>query len=157
MWKSFKEFIMRGSVVDLAVGIIIGSAFTAVVSSLVNDVLMPPVGLLLGSVDFAHLFAVLKAGEPGGPYQTLTAAQDAGAVTINYGLFINHIISFLIVGFATFLIVRGVNKLYLDKQRETEAPAEATTKSCPYCKQTIPIEAVRCPFCTSQLGAAEEM
>ncbi|MGD1993261.1 MAG: large-conductance mechanosensitive channel protein MscL [Anaerolineae bacterium] len=153
MWKDFREFAMRGNVIDLAIGIIIGSAFTTVVSSLVNDLLMPPIGLLLGNVDFAQLFAVIKAGDPTGPYTTLAAAQEAGAVTLNYGLFINNVITFLIVAFATFLIVRAMNKLYLEKQREeTAEPAEPTTKTCPYCKETIAIEAVRCSFCTSELG-----
>lgn len=152
MWKDFKEFAMRGNVIDLAIGIIIGSAFTTVVKSLVDDLLMPPIGLLLGDVDFAQLFAVIKAGTPAGPYTTLAAAQEAGAVTVNYGLFINNVITFLIVAFATFLIVRGMNKLYLEKQREkAEKPAEPTTKTCPYCKETVAIEAVRCPFCTSDL------
>ena len=152
MWKDFREFAMRGNVIDLAIGIIIGSAFTTVVNPLVNDLLMPPIGLLLGDVDFAQLFAVIKAGDPAGPYNTLAAAQEAGAVTLNYGLFINNVIIFLIVAFATFLIVRGVNKLYLEKQREkTEEPAEPTTKTCPYCKETIAVEAIRCSFCTSEL------
>lgn len=152
MWKDFREFAMRGNVIDLAIGIIIGSAFTTVVRSLVDDLLMPPIGLLLGDVDFAQLFAVIKAGDPAGPYNTLAAAQEAGAVTLNYGLFINNVIAFLIVAFAIFLIVRGVNKLYLKKQREkTEEPAEPTTKTCPYCKETIAIEAIRCSFCTSEL------
>lgn len=147
MFKEFKKFALRGNVVDLAVGIVIGSAFTAIVNSLVNDLLMPPIGLLLGGVDFENFFLTLKTGAPAGPYPTLADAQAAGAVTINYGLFINSIVSFLIVAIALFLIIRSVNRL----QREEEAPAEPTTKECPYCLSTIPLKATRCPHCTSQL------
>ncbi len=147
MFKEFKKFALRGNVVDLAVGIVIGSAFTAIVNSLVNDLLMPPIGLLLGGVDFENFFLTLKTGAPAGPYPTLADAQAAGAVTINYGLFINSIVSFLIVAIALFLIIRSVNRL----QREEEAPAEPTTKECPYCLATIPLKATRCPHCTSQL------
>jgi large conductance mechanosensitive channel len=151
MFEEFKKFVLRGNVLDLAVGVIIGAAFGAIVTSLVNDIIMPPVGLLLGRVDFSNLFIVLKAGEVAGPYATLAAAQEAGAVTMNYGLFINAIISFLIVALAIFLIVRAANRL----QREEEAPPpEPTTKECPYCATTIPIAATRCPNCTSELGAA---
>jgi large conductance mechanosensitive channel len=151
MFKEFKEFIMRGSVLDLAVGVVIGAAFGAVVASFVGDILMPPIGLLLGRVDFANLFAVLKGGDPMGPYATLADAQAAGAVTWNYGLFINTVIAFLITAFAIFLVVRAVNRL---RRKEEEAPPPApTTKSCPYCYTEIPIQATRCPHCTSQLGA----
>jgi large conductance mechanosensitive channel len=153
MWKEFREFALRGSVVDLAIGIIIGSAFTTIINSLVNDILMPPIGLLLGGVDFSDLLVVLQQGAPAGPYPSLAAAQAAGAVTLNYGLFINNIIVFLIVAFATFLLVRGMNRLYLDKQRG-EVDEEPTTKTCPYCAETIPVMASRCPRCTSQLEAA---
>lgn len=148
MFKEFKEFALRGNVIDMAVGIIIGAAFGTIVSSLVSDIIMPPIGLILGGVDFANFFALLKAGSPPGPYTSLTDAQAAGAVTINYGVFINSIISFLIVAFVMFLLIRGINRL----QKEEEAPpAEPTTKECPYCLSTIPIKATRCPHCTSDL------
>jgi len=142
MLKEFKEFAMRGNVVDMAVGIIIGGAFGTIVKSMVDNMLMPPVGLLLGGVDFSNLFAVLKSGSTPGPYATPAEAQAAGAVTINYGLFFNSVISFLIVAFALFLLIKGMNRL----QREKEAPpAEPTTKECRYCKSEIPLEATRCP------------
>jgi len=153
MLKEFRQFIMRGNVVDMAVGIIIGAAFGTIVTSLVSDVIMPPIGLLLGRVDFSNLFAVLKPGSPAGPYASLVDARAAGAVTINYGVFLMTIISFLIVAFAVFLIVRYVNRL----RREVEAPkteavpAAPTTKECPFCFSTIHIKARRCPNCTSQL------
>jgi large conductance mechanosensitive channel len=148
MLKEFKEFAMRGNVVDMAVGIIIGAAFGTIVKSLVSDVIMPPIGLLLGNVDFTNLFAVLKEGATAGPYAALTDAQAAGAVTINYGVFINTVISFIIVAFAVFLMIKSINQL----KRKEEAPAEPTTKDCPYCQTSIPIKATRCPHCTSQLG-----
>jgi large conductance mechanosensitive channel len=150
MIKEFKEFIVRGNVMDMAVGIIIGAAFGGIVGSLVNDVIMPPIGLLLGKVDFANLFAVLKQGATPGPYTSVAAAKAAGAVTLNFGLFINTIINFLIVGFAIFLLVKGVNQL----KRQKPAPAAApTTKDCPFCFSAIPIKATRCPNCTSELKA----
>jgi large conductance mechanosensitive channel len=146
--KEFKEFIMRGNVMDMAVGIIIGAAFGTIVNSLVKDVIMPPIGLLLGKVDFSNLFAVLKQGATPGPYPSVAAAQAAGAVTLNFGLFVNTIINFLIVGFAIFLLVKGVNQL----KRQKPAPAAApTTKDCPHCFTAIPIKATRCPNCTSEL------
>ncbi|MGV1101023.1 large conductance mechanosensitive channel protein MscL [Thiovibrio sp. JS02] len=149
MLKEFKEFAMKGNVVDMAVGIIIGGAFGTIVKSLVADVLMPPIGLLLGGVDFSDLFVTLKDGTAPGPYATLADAQTAGAVTINLGLFFNAVISFLIVAFAVFMLIKGINKL----KREKEAPpAEPTTKECPYCFSTIAIKASRCPNCTSALG-----
>ncbi len=148
MFKDFKEFAMRGNVVDMAVGIIIGAAFGTIVKSLVSDVIMPPIGLLLGNVDFEKLFAVLKQGATAGPYAALVDAQAAGAVTINYGVFINTIISFIIVAFAVFLLIRNINKL----KRKEEAPPEPTTKECTYCFSAIPIKATRCPHCTSQLN-----
>lgn len=148
MLKEFKEFALRGSVVDMAVGIIIGAAFGAIVNSLVNDVIMPPIGLLLGKVDFSNLFIVLKEGTQSGPYFSLAAAKAAGAVTLNIGLFINTIISFLIIALAVFLVIRQINKL----KRKAEQPAAApATKNCPYCFSSIPIQAVRCPYCTSNL------
>jgi large conductance mechanosensitive channel len=150
MLKEFKEFAMRGNVVDMAVGIIIGAAFGQIVTSLVNDVLMPPIGLLLGDVDFSNLFAVLKEGTVAGPYASLADAQAAGAVTLNYGVFVNTIISFVIVAFAVFLLIRSINRL----QRQEEAPpAKPTTKECPYCLSTIPLKATRCSHCTSELEA----
>ena len=149
MLQEFKKFAMRGNVVDMAVGIIIGAAFGTIVKSLVDDVIMPPIGLLLGNVDFSNLFIVLKQGSSAGPYDTLAIAREAGAVTINYGAFINTVISFLIVAFAVFLIIRSINKL---KAEEEAPPAEPTTKECPRCFSTIPIKAKRCGFCTSDLG-----
>jgi len=148
MFKEFREFALRGSVLDMAVGIIIGVAFGAIISSLVSDVLMPPIGLLLGRVDFSNLYLVLAAGKVAGPYASLAAAQQAGAVTLNYGLFINKIISFLIVAFALFMIIRSMNRL---KKKEVAVAAEPTTKECPFCFTQIPIKAVRCPNCTSEL------
>ena len=148
MLKEFKEFAMRGNVVDMAVGIIIGAAFGSIVASLVSDVIMPPIGLILGNVDFSNLFIVLKSGSVAGPYSSLSAAQEAGAVTINYGVFLNTILSFLIVAFAVFLLIRGINRL---KRKEEEPPAEPTTKECPYCFTTIAIKAIRCPNCTTEL------
>ena len=150
MLKEFKEFAMRGNVVDMAVGIIIGAAFGTIVKSLVADIIMPPIGLLLGNVDFSNLFIVLKQGATAGPFATIAEAQKAGAVTINYGIFANTIISFLIVAFAVFLLIRAINKL----QREEEAPPEEpTTKDCPHCLSTIPIKATRYGHCTSELSA----
>jgi len=151
MLKEFKEFAMRGNMVDLAVAFILGVAFGSIVKSLVSDVIMPPIGLLFGNVDFANLFIVLKEGSKVAPYASLADANAAGAVTINYGIFINTIISFLIVAFCMFLIVRNINRL----KREKEAPpAEPTTKECPYCLSTIHIKATRCPSCTSELKVA---
>ena len=148
MLKEFKEFAMRGNVVDMAVGIIIGAAFGTIVKSLVDDIIMPPIGLLLGNVDFSNLFAVIKAGKVIGPYETLAAAKAAGAVTINIGIFLNTIISFVIVAFSVFLIIKQLNAL---KKKEVAAPAVPTTKDCPFCLSTIPIKASRCPHCTSNL------
>jgi len=148
MFKEFKEFAMRGNVVDMAVGIIIGAAFGTIVKSLVSDILMPPLGLLMGNVDFSNLFIVIKGGSIPGPFLTLTEAQKAGAVTINYGLFINTVVSFIIVAFAIFMVVKGMNNL---KRREEAPPAAPTTKDCPRCFTAIPVKAVRCPNCTSEL------
>jgi large conductance mechanosensitive channel len=150
MIKEFKEFVMRGNVVDLAVGFIVGAAFSTIVKSLVSDIIMPPIGLLLGDVDFNNLFAVLEEGTIVGPYDTLAAAQEVGAVTINYGVFINTIISFIIVAFAVFLVIRYINRL----KRKEEAPKdEPTTKECTFCFSKIPIKASRCPNCTSELAS----
>jgi large conductance mechanosensitive channel len=152
MLQDFKAFVMRGNVIDMAVGIIVGVAFGLVVNSLVKDVIMPPIGLALGNVDFANLFAVLKEGATPGPYASLAAAQTAGAVTINYGVFINAIINLLIIAAAVFfLIVRPIAKLQARKKVEAPAPA---TKECPYCFTAIPIKASRCPNCTSALKTA---
>jgi len=151
MLKDFKAFAMRGNVVDMAVGIIIGGAFGTIVSSLVNDVLMPPIGMLLGNVDFSNLFVTLKQGATAGPYATVAAAAEAGAVTVNYGMFINAVVSFLIVAFAVFLLVRGIMQL---QRKEEVAPPPPDKKDCPYCLSTVAIKATRCPHCTSELKAA---
>ncbi len=147
MFKEFKEFAMKGNVVDMAVGIIIGAAFGAIVKSLVSDIIMPPVGILLGNVDFSNLFVVIKEGAAAGPYLSVADAQKAGAVTLNYGLFLNSIISFLIVAFAVFLVVKSINNL---RRQEVPPPAPAT-KECPHCLSAIPVKAVRCAHCTSDL------
>jgi large conductance mechanosensitive channel len=146
MLKAFKDFIMRGNVVDLAVGIIIGAAFGKIVSSLVNDVLMPPLGLILGKMDFSGLFINLS----GQAYPSLAAAKTAGAPTINYGIFINTIVDFLIVAAAIFFIVLQVDRL----RKRHEAPAAPNTKECPFCLSAIAIKATRCPHCTSDVKAA---
>jgi large conductance mechanosensitive channel len=147
MLKEFKEFAMRGNVLDMAVGIIIGAAFGKIITSFVNDILMPPIGLLLGKVDFSNLFLNLS----GKPYETLAAAKTASAPTLNYGLFLNTVIDFVIVAFAVFLLVRQVNRL----NRPAEAaPAAPTTRDCPYCLSSVALKATRCPHCTSELRAA---
>ena len=146
MIKEFKEFAMRGNVVDMAVGIIIGAAFGAIVKSLVDDVIMPPIGLVLGNVDFSNLFLVLKDGATAGPYPSLAEARKAGAVAMGYGAFINTIVSFMIVAFAVFMLVRAVNRL-----KSEPPPADPTTKECPYCVSVIAIKATRCPQCTSEI------
>ncbi len=151
MFKEFKEFAMRGNVLDMAVGIIIGAAFGTIVTSLVSDVIMPPIGLLLGNVDFSNIFAVLKEGKTAAPYASVAAAKAAGAVTMNMGIFINTIINFIIVAFAIFLLIRGINQL---KRKQEAPPAVPTTKECPYCIVSIPIKATRCPHCTSELKPA---
>jgi large conductance mechanosensitive channel len=154
MLKEFKEFIMRGNVVDMAVGIIIGVAFGTIVNSLVKDIIMPPISLALGRVDFSNLFVLLKSGkEVPPPYYTISEAQAAGAVTLNYGAFINYVFTFLIVAFAVFLLIRAINNM----RRRAEAPKAAaapTTKDCPYCVSKIPLKATRCPSCTSELKTA---
>ena len=150
MLKEFKEFALRGNVVDMAIGIVIGAAFGAIVTSLVNDIIMPPIGLLLGGVDFTNFYILLKAGDPAPPYASLADAQTAGAVTISYGLFINAVISFIIVAFVVFLLIRSINRL----QREEGAPSEEpATKECPFCLSEISIKAIRCAYCTSELPA----
>ena len=148
MLKEFREFAMRGNVVDMAVGIIIGAAFGTIVKSLVDDVIMPPIGLLLGNVDFSNLFITLKEGAMAGPYATLELAKKAGAVTLSYGAFLNTVVSFLIVAFSVFLLIKGMNSL----KRKQEAPAaEPSTKECPHCLSTIPIKATKCAHCTAEL------
>ena len=142
MFKEFKDFAMRGNVVDMAVGIVIGGAFGKIVSSFVKDVLMPPIGMLMGNVNFSELFVNLGSTA----YATLAAAQEAGAPTINYGMFINTVIDFIIIAFAIFMVVKAMNST---KKKEEEAPEEPTTKDCPRCLSTIPIKATRCPSCTS--------
>jgi large conductance mechanosensitive channel len=148
MLKEFKEFALRGNAVDMAVGIIIGAAFGRIVNSFVSDLLMPPAGILLGHADFSSLFIVLKEGKNPGPYLSPAAAKVAGAVTINYGIFVNTVFSFLIVAFAVFLLVRSINRL---KRKEEASSAAATTKECPYCLSAIPIKAIRCAHCTSEV------
>lgn len=151
MLKEFRHFAVKGNMVDMAVGIIIGAAFGAIIGSLVSDVLMPPLGVLLGNVDFSNLLMVLKEGKTPGPYATVAAAKEAGAVTLNYGLFANTIVNFLIIAFAIFFVVRGINRL---KMKEEAPPAVPTTKECPHCLSAIPIKATRCGHCTSELKAA---
>jgi large conductance mechanosensitive channel len=144
MLKEFKEFAMRGNVLDMAVGIILGAAFGKIVTSFVEDIIMPPLGMLIGKVDFSNLFVTLGAGS----FATLKAARDAGAATVNYGLFFNHVFNFLIVAFAILLMIKQVNRL-----KREQAPAPATTKDCPYCVTPMPIKATRCPHCTSTVTA----
>jgi large conductance mechanosensitive channel len=148
MVKDFKEFIMRGNVVDLAVAVIIGAAFGKIVSSLVNDVLMPPIGLILGNVDFSNLFVNLSSTS----YKSLAEAKASGAATINYGVFLNAVVDFLIIAFVIFLLVRAVSRM--KRLQAAPAPASPTTKDCPYCFSSIPIKATRCAYCTSELKAA---
>lgn len=148
MFNEFKEFAMRGSVVDVAIGIVIGGAFGSIVKSVVDDVIMPPIGLAMGGVDFAEKYLLLKAGgDSASAYATLAAAKEAGAVTLNYGLFINSVISFIIVAFALFMLIKGMNSM----KRDAEA-APPPTKDCPHCFSAIPIKATRCPSCTSTLS-----
>lgn len=152
MLKEFKEFAMRGNMLDMAIGIIIGAAFGAIIKSLVADVIMPPIGMLLGNVDFANLFLTLKEGTTAPPYASLAAAKEVGAIVVSWGVFINTVINFLIVAFVLFLVIRNMNKL---KKKEEEAPAAApTTKDCPECLSTIPIKATRCAQCTTSLPSA---
>ncbi len=148
MLKEFREFAMRGNVVDMAVGIIIGGAFGTIVKSLVDDVIMPPIGLVLGGVDFSNIFLTMKQGAQPGPYSTLPEAQAAGAVTLNIGLFFNAVVSFLIVAFAVFLLIKSINRL----KREDEPAAPTAERSCPYCCGAVAPAATRCPHCTSQLA-----
>ncbi len=144
--KEFKEFAVKGNAIDMAVGLVIGAAFGKIVTSLVSDIIMPPLGLVLGRVDFTNLYIDLS----GKSYPSLAAAKAAGAATINYGVFINTVIDFVIVAFAIFLLVRGINRLY----RTTPAPAPPSTRPCPYCLTAVPLAATRCPACTSEIAAA---
>lgn len=150
--KEFREFAVKGSVVDMAVGIIIGGAFTLIVQSLVKNIMNPVLGLLIGGVDFSNFFVVLKEGAVPGPYPTLAAAQEAGAVTLDYGLFLNAVISFVIVAFAVFLLVRSINQMKREEAVEPQAP---TDKACPHCFMTIPVKATKCGHCTADLPAPE--
>lgn len=148
MWKEFKAFVMRGNVMDLAVGVVIGAAFGAIVKSLVDDILMPPIGMVTGGLDFSNRFVLLKAGTKAAPpYATPAAAHDAGAVTLNYGAFLNNCITFLVVALAIFVVVRAVNRLY-----RQPAPPTPDTRPCPYCTMTVSLNATRCPHCTSELS-----
>lgn len=156
--KEFREFAMRGNVVDMAVGIMIGAAFGSITNSLVTDILSPPLGLITGNVDLNNLFIILKEGASEPPYRTLAEAKSAGAVTLNYGVFINKVISFLLVAMAMFFLVRYINKLkgLLESSPETAEeiePPVPTSKQCPHCLSSIPIKATRCAFCTSELEA----
>lgn len=148
MLKEFREFVLRGNVADMAVGIIIGGAFGAIVNTLVSDVLMPPLGLLIGGIDFSNFYLVLKEGATAGPYAALADAKAAGAVTVNYGIFLNALISFLIMAFAVFMLIRSLNSMR--PKPETSVPPPAM-KDCPFCCSSIPAKASRCPSCTSQL------
>ncbi len=148
MWKEFKAFIVRGNMIDMAIAFTVGAAFTALVKSLVDHIIMPPIAFLIGKVSFTDRFAVLRQGMPTGPYGTLQAATDAGAVTLPYGLFINAVVSFVIIAVVVFMLVKALNKLAPPK---AEAPAAPTTKQCPFCFTEIPIPATRCPNCTSEL------
>jgi len=143
--KDFRRFAMRGNVVDMAAGIIMGAAFSTIVNSLVSDIILPPIGLLLGRVDFSNLYMLLREGERAGPYGSLAEAQAAGAVSINYGAFLNSIVSFLIVAMAVFLLIPSINRL----QSEDAAAQQPTSKQCPFCSMQIAIKARRCPYCTS--------
>jgi large conductance mechanosensitive channel len=149
MFKEFKEFAMRGNVLDMAIGIIIGAAFGKIISSFVNDILMPPIGLLLGKMDFANMYFLLSPGTIPGPYRSLAAAKEAGAVAISYGIFINMVIDFLLIAFAVFWIMKQANRM--EKAESAPAPAAPTTKSCPYCLMDIPIKAMRCGHCTAEI------
>lgn len=149
MLKEFRDFAMKGNVVDMAVGIIIGAAFGTIVASLVADIIMPPIGMLMGGVDFTNIFVALKDGATAGPYQTLAAAQAAGAVTLNVGVFLNKVFSFIIVAFSVFMLIKAMNKA--KRTEPAPAPAAPTTKECPYCLSTIPLKARRCAHCASDL------
>ncbi len=150
MWQDFKDFANRGRIFDMAIGIIIGAAFTSVVNSLVNDIIMPPIGMLLGQVDFSNMYITLQNGDPMGPYASLEEATVAGAVTINYGVFITNTITFLIVAFVVFFLMRAINQVQ-EELFEPEEPEAPNTKKCPYCFSEIHVDASRCPNCTSEI------
>ena len=149
MLKAFRDFAMKGNVVDMAVGIIIGAAFGTIVASLVADIIMPPIGMMLGGVDFTNIFVALKDGATAGPYKTLAEAQAAGAVTMNIGMFLNKVFSFIIVAFSVFMLVKAMNKA--KRAEPAPAPAAPTTKDCPLCLSAIPLKARRCAHCASDL------
>ena len=151
MFKEFLEFLKRGSLIDMAIGIAVGTAFATIAGSLVDDIIMPPVGLLLGNVEFDDLFILLRQGSPAGPYLTLEAAKEAGAVTIAYGNFINNVLAFLVIAAVFFMILRSLNRV---RRAEPGQSAEVRTRACPFCVTTIPLQATRCPACTSQLREA---
>lgn len=150
MWKEFKTFILRGNVLDLAIGIVIGTAFTGIVGSAVNDVIMPPLGVVMGSIDFKDLYVILKEGSPASPYANLDAAKAAGAVTLRIGLFINTIVNFLIIAAVLFLVIKAVNKLAA-RLAPPGPPPPPATKDCGFCRMAVPMLATRCPHCTSEL------
>lgn len=156
MLNDFKKFLIRGNLLDLAIGFTVGAAFTTVVKSLVTDIIMPPAGMILGNVDFEDLFLVLKSGEPAGPYEALELAQKAGAVTLNWGLFVNNCVSLLLVGLVMFVLIRFYNRMedHMNGD-EPPAPEEPSHKKCGFCKEQIPYKAVRCPRCTSKLAGFE--
>lgn len=157
MLQEFKKFIMRGNILDMSVGIIVGAAFSKIADSLVNDILMPPIGLLLKGIDFSNIFFVIKKGvENEGPYMSLEAAKSAGAVVISYGVFINTLITFLITAIAIFLVIKAVNKMESSFLKKAEDEKEASEKTCPYCFSTININAIKCPNCTSNLDKTSE-
>lgn len=152
MFKEFAEFLKRGNLIDMAIGIAVGTAFATIAKSLVQDIIMPPIGLVLGNVEFEDMFVLLRQGEPAGPYLTHAQAQEAGAITIAYGNFINNLVAFLVIAAVFFMIVRTLNRLKRDQPGQPATPT--TTKACPFCITTIPLEATRCPACTSELGQA---
>ena len=151
--KELREFILRGNVLDMAVGIIIGASFKSIVDSMVNDIIMPPIGMVLGKVDFTNLYISLSGNND---YPTLAAAQAAGETTINYGLFINTIINFIIVAFAVFILIKAINELQAKMDKKEAQQAVKTTKACPYCCSEVPLAATRCPHCTSELKVEEK-
>ena len=148
MFKEFTEFLKRGSLIDMAIGIAVGTAFATIAKSLVDDIIMPPVGLVLGNVEFKDLFVLLREGNPTGPYPTLDAAREAGAVAIAYGSFINNVLAFIVIALVFFMILRSLNRL---RRNEPGQTPEVRTKACPFCITTVPLHATRCPACTSQL------
>ena len=152
MLTEFRDFAVKGNVIDLAVAVVMGGAFGAIVNSIVKDIIMPPIGLLLGGVDFTNLYLTIKQGDPAGPYAALTNAQEAGAVTINYGVFFSALVTFVIIAFVMFLLVKSIGKMQKAmKKDEAVLPEDPTTKECPFCCTEISIKATRCPHCTSHL------